>query len=55
MPFDGTSFDPPRPGRKRPVPSDNGATVIILVVVFVLLIVPTSLTALADIIRYASR
>ncbi len=53
MPFDGTNFSPrpPRRGSPRP-PSDNAVSIIILAVALSLLVMPISLTALVDIVRY---
>jgi hypothetical protein len=52
MPFDGANFPSRRDQPSRATPSDNTACVIIIVVAFSLLVLPVSLSALADIINY---
>ena len=53
MPFDGTNFSPNPPRRGPPrAPSDNAVSIIILAVALSLLVMPISLTALVDIVRY---
>jgi len=52
MPFDGAGFHPRRDRRRPATPSDNVVTFIILAVAFCLLVMPISLEAFADIIRY---
>lgn len=52
MPFDGTSF-PHRPERHPPQPpSDNAVSVLIIVFALGLLVMPISMAALIDIVRY---
>lgn len=52
MPFDGTGFVPAQPDRRRPAPSDNVVTALIIAITFALLAMPVSLAALVDIVRY---
>ena len=54
MPFDGTDFPKRRPGSNGAKPSDNLISAFIIVVAFTLLVMPISLTAFIDIVRYAS-
>ena len=51
MPFDGTGF-PERPGRRPSRPGDNTVSLVIIAIAFSLLVMPISLTALVDIVRY---
>ncbi len=52
MPFDGTGF-PERLPRRRPAkPGDNAVSLIIIALAFSMLVMPISLTALVDIVRY---
>ncbi len=52
MPFDHAGFfDKPEPP-KRPVMSDNTATVLIIVFAATLLVMPISLAAFVDIVLY---
>lgn len=52
MPFDATGFPagPDRP--ERPGPSDGAVTAIIVALAFCLLVLPISLGAFVDIVRY---
>ena len=52
MPFDGTSFQPEPRGPRRAAPSDNTVTLIIVAVALALLVMPISLTAFVDVVRY---
>ena len=52
MPFDGANFPSRRDRPSRATPSDNTACVIIILVAFSLLVLPVSLSALADIVSY---
>ena len=52
MPFDGTGFPERKPGRRPRHPGDNMVSLIIIAIAFSLLIMPISLTALVDIVRY---
>lgn len=52
MPFDGTDFPERRNPPRRPAGSDTAATLIIAAVAFGLLVMPISLSALVDIVRY---
>ena len=52
MPFDGTDFPKRRPGSSGAKPSDNLVSAFIIVVAFSLLVLPISLSALVDIVRY---
>ena len=52
MPFDGTEFPREEPRPRRSGPGDNTVSVIIIALAFSLLVMPISLTALVDIIRY---
>ena len=52
MPFDGTGFPERRNLPKRSAGDDNAATVIIVALAFSLLVMPISLSALVDIVRY---
>ncbi len=53
MPFDGTGFLPERQPQRRPAkPGDNAISLIIIALAFSLLVMPISLTALVDIVRY---
>ena len=51
MPFDGTGFEPRRPGRRGQAPSDNAVSVMIVAVAVVLLVTPISVAALVDVVR----
>ena len=55
MPFDGTDFPERRDEPRRTAPSDNAACVLIVVVAFILLVMPISLHALADIVAFVSK
>ena len=52
MPFDGTGFPHRRPGRGRATKGDYVVSFIIIAIAFGLLVMPISLTALVDIVRY---
>ena len=52
MPFDGAGFQPERPQPGRSAPSDNAVTVIIVACAMALLVMPISIAAIADIVRY---
>ena len=52
MPFDGTGFSDRRPQRRPAKPGDNAISLIIIALAFSLLVMPISLTALVDIVRY---
>ncbi len=52
MPFDGTGFPERQPGRRPSRPGDNTVSLIIIALAFSLLVMPISLTALVDIVRY---
>ncbi len=52
MPFDGTSFPARRDQPRRAAPGDNAVSLLIIAVAFGLLVMPISLSAFADIIRY---
>ncbi len=52
MPFDGTGFRREQPRRRPPGPGDNAVSIIIIALAFSLLVMPISLTAIVDIVRY---
>ncbi len=53
MPFDGDRLPARQPGRRgRPGPGDNMVSFIIIALAFSLLVMPISVTALVDIVRY---
>ena len=52
MPFDGTGFPQERPRRRPAKPGDNTVSIIIIALAFSLLVMPISLTAFVDIVRY---
>ena len=52
MPFDGTGFPEDQPERRRSRPGDNTVSLIIIALAVGLLVMPVSLTALVDILRY---
>ncbi len=51
MPFDGRRFSEDGPGAPRR-PSDNAVTAVIVAVAVALLVLPISLQAFADVVRY---
>ncbi len=54
MPFDGTGFPGKREPPRRSGPSGDAACVLIILAAFILLVMPISLHALADIVRFLS-
>ena len=52
MPFDGTNFPERRNQPRRAAPGDNAVTLLIIAVAFGLLVMPISLSAFVDIVRY---
>lgn len=55
MPFDGVGFPPPRPERRPSRPGDNTVSVIIIAIAVTLLVMPISMAALVDVVRYLDR
>ena len=52
MPFDGAGFPPREWNQPPPRPNDNAVSIIIIALAVSLLVMPISLTALIDVVRY---
>ena len=55
MPFDGANFPERRPQPDPAKPSDTAVCLIIVVVAFSMLVLPISLQAFVDILKYLQR
>jgi hypothetical protein len=55
MPFDGGNFPERRPQPQPARPSDTAVCLIIMAVAFSMLVLPISLQAFADIVKYLQR